>query len=100
MLRKEVCKNCKNKAAGQFDGWSPHAEMCWEDIGIILCPSSIILSFAKSMRKKIRKVDSFSAAEKILLTEIFGRNNTSTWLKTATPIKEKPPVFCPNEEEH
>jgi hypothetical protein len=52
------------------------------------------------MRKKIRKVDSFSAAEKILLTEIFGRNNTSTWLKTATPIKEKPPVFCPNEEEH
>jgi hypothetical protein len=106
MLRKEVCENCKNKAQGKIN-WSPHSEMCWKDIGMVLCPPSVIFSFTKKMRKKIRKVTSFSAAEKNLLTGIFSDGkasswlkDTSSWLKTPTIINEKPPIFCPNKRKH
>ncbi len=99
MLRKEICKGCKIKATGK-SGWGPHSRMLWKDVSVVICPPSVIFSFTKKLRKKIRKVSNFSAAEKGLLTEIFNDKKTSSWLKTATPIREKPPIFCPNKRKH
>lgn len=97
MLRKDVCKNCKIKATGS-GGWVPHSEMLWKDANVVRCPTSVIVSFTKKLQKKIRKVTSFSAAEKDFITE--GLTPHGKPFQTTSSIKEKPPIFCPNKEKH
>ena len=97
MLRKEVCKGCKIKATGK-SGWVPHSEMLWKDANVVICPSSIIVSFTKKLRKKIRKVSAFSAAEKDFIAG--GLTPHGEPFQTTSTITEKPPIFCPNKEKH
>jgi hypothetical protein len=97
MLRKEVCENCKVKAAGN-GGWVAHSEMLWEGVNVVICPTSVILSFMKKLRVKIRKATTFSAAEKNFLIGKLAPQGEP--YQTATPIREKPPIFCPNKRKH
>lgn len=97
MLRKEICKGCKVKATGEY-GWGHHSRMLWKDVSVVICPVSIISSFTKKLRKKIRSVSAFSAAEKnFLIGKLAPQGGPG---QAATPIREKPPIFCPNKRKH